>query len=295
MPLKGRLGLESARVPQTDRHGLMWLERGKLAVESGNVVFTTAGSDFLEAGAYDIPFQQVSNLLLGPGTTISHDAMRLLARHQTGMVAVGSGGVRIYAVSMPFGPDRSKLGRRQARVWADDALHTLVARRMYAMRFDEVPPQRDLDALRGIEGRRIKESYERLSDQYGIAWKGRDYDREHPEHNDVINQAINHAATAMYAAGRIAVAVTGAIPELGFVHESSGHAFALDIADLYRTSITLPIAFKATRRYEDHGRSDIEPVTRKLAGETIRKDDVVPDMIDDIQEVLDVDDDCDDA
>lgn len=28
--LKGRLGLESARIPHRDRHGLMWLERGNL-------------------------------------------------------------------------------------------------------------------------------------------------------------------------------------------------------------------------------------------------------------------------
>ncbi|MFB6351786.1 MAG: type I-E CRISPR-associated endonuclease Cas1, partial [Bradymonadaceae bacterium] len=73
MPLKGRLGLESARVPHADRHGLMWLERGRLAVEDGNVVFTTAGSPRLESGAYDIPFQKVSCLLLGPGSVVSHD------------------------------------------------------------------------------------------------------------------------------------------------------------------------------------------------------------------------------
>jgi CRISPR-associated protein Cas1 len=30
--LKGRLGLESARIPHADRHGLLWLERGELCV-----------------------------------------------------------------------------------------------------------------------------------------------------------------------------------------------------------------------------------------------------------------------
>jgi len=57
MVLKGRLGLETARVPHTDRHGLMWLERGRLAVEDGNLVFSTAGNDKLKGGAYEIPFQ----------------------------------------------------------------------------------------------------------------------------------------------------------------------------------------------------------------------------------------------
>lgn len=41
--LKGRLGLEGARVPHKDRHGMLWLSRGKLAVRSGTLhpgVFT---------------------------------------------------------------------------------------------------------------------------------------------------------------------------------------------------------------------------------------------------------------
>lgn len=296
MPLKGRLGLETARVPHTDRHGLMWLERGRLAVEDGNLVFTTAGTDQLEAGAYDIPYQQISNILLGPGGVVSHDALRILARRNTGLLAVGSKGVRLYAVSMPFGPDRAKRARQHADIWSDEATRVEVARDMYRIRLGGSLPahQRDLDSLRGMEGSRMKQVYRNLADQYGVTWKGRRYDRNDPESNDPINKAINHAATAVYAAARIAVAVTGTVPQLGFIHESSGHAFALDIADLFRSSTTLPIAFRATKRFEKRG-GDIEPITRKLAGTTLRKDDVIPEMIDRIKEVLHVDDDRSDA
>lgn len=37
--LKGRLGLETARIPHADRHGLLWLERGTLSVEDGCLRF----------------------------------------------------------------------------------------------------------------------------------------------------------------------------------------------------------------------------------------------------------------
>lgn len=290
--LKGRLGLETARVPQADRHGLMWLERGRLAVEKGNLVFTTAGTDALEAGAYDLPFQQISNLLLGPGTVISHDALRLLARQQTGVLAVGSKGVRLYAQSMPFGPDRAKRARDHARLWNDEEKRIDVVRKMYAIRLGGELPEytRDINTLRGIEGQRVKRVYENLAQQYGVDWNGRRYDRHDPESNDLVNKAINHAVTATYAAARIAVAVTGTIPQLGFIHESSGRAFALDIADLFRSSMALPVAFRATKRCQKRGRTNIESTTRKLAGRTLRDDDVVPDMIDQIKEVLDVDD-----
>lgn len=289
MPLKGRLGLETARVPHADRHGLMWLERGRLAVKNGNLVFTTAGFDDLEAGAYDIPYQQVSTILLGPGGVVSHDALRILARRDTGLLAVGSKGVRLYATSMPFGPDRAARARQHAQLWADDETRVDVARDMYRRRLGgELPAhQRDLNSLRGIEGQRMKKVYRNLADQHSIEWNGRRYDRNNPESNDAPNKALNHAVTAVYAAARIAVAVSGTVPELGFIHESSGHAFALDIADLFRSSTTIPIAFRAAKKVQRHPGRDIEPTTRKLAGSTLRDEDVIPDMIDTIDDLID--------
>lgn len=291
------MGLETARVPHTDRYGLMWLERGRLAVESGNLVFTTAGTDDLKAGAYEIPMQQISNLLLGPGTVVSHDALRILARQQTGLLAVGSNGVRLYAVSMPFGPDRSALARKQARLWGNEETRVQVIRDMYAYRFGgELPDYaRDINSLRGMEGKRMKKVYQSLASQYGVTWNGRRYDRQNPEKNDAINKAINHVATATYAAAQIAVALTGTIPQLGFIHESSSRAFALDIADLFRHSIMLPIAFEATKKFERNRNLSVEAQARILAGNTFQKDDVIPQMIERIKEILDVDDDSDNA
>jgi len=295
MVFKARLGLDTARVPHTDRHGLMWLERGRLAVEDGNVVFTTAGSDVLAAGRYDIPFQQVSNILLGPGGVVSHDALRHLARQQTGLVAVGSKGVRLYAAFMPFGPDRSDRARRHAELWADPDRRIDMARAMYARRLGgELPPhRRDLDSLRGLEGTRVRQVYRTLSEQHGVPWSGRRYDRSNPESADPPNRALNHVVTAMYAAARVAVALAGALPQLGFIHESSGHAFALDIADLYRSEITVPVAFRAAKRFEERGGRTLESVARKMAGRTIYEEDVIPTMIDDIDELLAFDEDKD--
>ena len=70
--LRGRLGLETARVPHGDRHGLLWLSFGNLTVDDGCLRFTAAGGHDLAAGDYQIPHQTLSLILLGPGTTISH-------------------------------------------------------------------------------------------------------------------------------------------------------------------------------------------------------------------------------
>lgn len=284
--LKGRLGLETARIPHGDRHGLVWLARGKLYVEDGTLRFLAAGDGSLPGGDYAIPFQMLSCILLAPGTTVSHDALRLLARHGTGLIAVGEDGVRFYA-SMPFGPDASIIARRQVAAWADrDGERVYIARRMYAWRLGEVLPHADISVLRGMEGARMRESYARLAEQFGIAWVGRRYDRADPAATDMANQAINHAATAVQAAAMSAVAATGALPQLGFIHEDSGNAFCLDIADLYRDSVTLPVAFGAVRECRRTGSGDVERTTRRLAGRAFREQQLIPSMIDRIKELF---------
>jgi len=190
--LAGRLGLEKARIPHADRHGLVWLERGRLEVEDGCLRFITAGGGDLDPGNYQIPHQAVSIILLGPGSSVTHDALRLLARHGCALAAVGEGAVRFYTAP-PLLPDSSAAARSQVTLWADPKSRMEVARAMYAMRFGEFVLTRDIDTLRGQEGARIKRSYQLAAQRFGIPWNGRLYDRANPDASDTPNQALNHA------------------------------------------------------------------------------------------------------
>lgn len=288
--LSGRLGPETARIPHADRYGLLWLSRGALTVRNGTLRFerhSPAGSDSpLEEGEYGIPFQSHSIILLGPGSTVSHDALRLMARHGTGLVAVGEDGVRCYTAP-PLMPDTSDIARRQMRAWGDaQGSRITVARKMYAMRLGEVLPHRNISALRGIEGARMRRTYQNLAQKYGVTWRRRLYDRANPLSADIPNQAINHASVAVTAAAVIAVTAVGAIPQLGFIHEHSGDAFALDIADLFRDTILLPAAFGAAADLDRNPNLNIERHTRRTTGRMLRTERVIPKMIDRIKELF---------
>jgi CRISPR-associated protein Cas1 len=178
------------------------------------------------------------------------------------------------------------MARLQVKAWTDPRQRIRLARWMYAWRLGEVLPEADIAVLRGIEGARVKESYALLAKQYGIRWQGRRYDRADPEATDIPNQAINHAATAVEASAMVATAAVGAIPQLGFIHEDSGVAFCLDIADLFRATITVPAAFQAAREIERGSKLGVERVTRKTAGRMIREKAVIPEMIDRIKELF---------
>lgn len=284
--LAGRLGLESARLPHADRHGLVFLDRGRLTVEDGCLTFDCAGGGMTPAGRYGLPHQSVSLILIGPGSAVSHDALRILARHNVGLAAIGEDGVRFYT-AMPLLPDFSHLARAQARFWADERRgRSLVARRMYAHRLGEVLPHRDIAVLRGIEGARMKETYRIEAERAGVRWIGRRYDRARPQAADLPNQALNHAASALEAAAAIAVAATATIPQLGFIHEDSGQSFVLDIADLVRATIAIPCAFKAAAVCARRPGENIERLARRMTGERMKRDGVIPKLIDLVKAVL---------
>ena len=285
--MRGRLGLETARIPHADRHGLLWLSRGALTVRDGTLRFERrAGADSgspLDEGEYGIPFQTLSMILLGPGSTVSHDALRLMARHGTALVAVGQDGVRCYTAP-PIMPDTSDIARRQMRAWGDaEGSRITIARKMYAMRLGEVFPHHGIEALRGMEGARARRTYQNLAQRYGIEWRGRRYDRANPLAADIPNQAINHASVAVTSAAVVAVIAVGAIPQLGFIHEHSGDAFPLDIADLFRDSVLIPAAFISASAALENPSISIERHTRRATGKMLREESVIPKMIDRIK------------
>ncbi len=286
--LKGRLGIDSAKVPHKDRAGLLYLARGALTARDGTLAFMqkeATAADALAPGDYAVPLQGVSMILLGPGSTVSHDALRLLAYARTALAAVGEDGVRLYTAP-PLIPDRSGLARAQARFWADGDMRTAVARRMFAWRMGKAPPHRSLDALRGMEGARMRESYRLLAQRIGVNWRGRRYDRARPQEADLPNQALNHAAGAVEGAAAIAVAATATIPQLGFIHEDPGQSFVLDIADLYRDAVTVPCAFRAAKRVAERPEENIERVVRRSVGQTLVREQVIPTMINRIKSLF---------
>ncbi len=275
--LPGRLGLDGAELRHEDRSAFVAFRMGRLEVTEGCLRFVSDGGDQV------IPYQRVSCIILEPGTSITHDALRLLARHGVGLVATGMDGVKCYTAP-PLLSDSSDLARRQARAWADPELRLHIARKQFAMRFGETPPARDLDALRGLEGARIREAYRHHAQASGIKW---DVPRSVERGRGDANTVLNYAADAVYAAAATAVYTTATIPQLGFLHEDSGRAFVLDVADLHRTSVTIPSAFKALRGWMDQG--ETESLERKVRGvmmEQLRRRSLVAAMIDQIAEML---------
>jgi CRISPR-associated protein Cas1 len=200
---------------------------------------------FTPDGRITLPAANLSSVVLGPGTRITHAAIKVLADCGALIAWTGSEGLTFYA----SGQSKTRLSQgveRQARFWADPALHLEVVRRMYGYRFNELLPKHlTLQQIRGKEGVRVRETYQSLAKEYGVQWNGRKYDRNSWDDADPINKALSAANAALYAIVLAGLHSLGYSPSLGFIHTGKQLSFVYDIADLVKTETSMPAAFEA--------------------------------------------------
>lgn len=191
-----------------------------------------------------IPAAFIGAVLLGPGTRITHGAVRLLGDSGTSICWVGEHGVRMYAAGL--GPSRgAQLVLRQAYLVTRPVERLRVARAMYGLRFpDEDVTAATMQQLRGREGTRVKRIYREQAELNGVTWDARQYKRDDPDSSDDVNSLLSMGNSCLYAACHAAIVGIGASPALGFVHTGKSLSFVLDIADLYKAEYTIPLAFE---------------------------------------------------
>lgn len=191
-----------------------------------------------------VPAAMIAAMLVGPGTRITHGAITLLADSGTCVSWVGEHGVRMYAAGL--GPARgAQVAQRQAQLVVDKHSRLQVARRMFEMRFpDDDVSEATMSVLRGMEGARVKKLYRYHAKRTGVEWKRREYRAGDAfGAGDDVNRLLSAGNAVLYGVCHAAIVGVGAIPSLGFVHVGNATSFVLDIADLYKAELTIPLAF----------------------------------------------------
>jgi CRISPR-associated protein Cas1 len=118
---------------------------------------------------------------------------------------------------------------------------------MYQFRFDFVlAPDLGIEQIRGYEGARVRKAYQEASRRFGVAWRGREYDRRLWQLSDPVNRALSAANACLNSLCHAAILSGGYAPGLGFVHTGKQLSFVYDIADLYKIDLTVPLAFRLT-------------------------------------------------
>lgn len=235
-----------------------------------------------------LPAAALSAVILGPGTSITQPAIVALGRAGCSVSFVGSGAVRSYGTFLsPNAP--TSLLQLQASVVSDHTLRVTAVKTMFAKRFPDagmIPSSVNdltLEHLRGFEGIRMKAVYQMQARQHHLSnWhrnSGTDPEMGTP---DGVNVALNYANTALYGVTHSVIGLLGLSPGLGILHTGNRMSFVLDIADLYKSDLTIPLAFNAGSAPNPQ----LE-VMRQLRRK-FRLLRLIPRIVDDIHEVLGV-------
>ena len=259
-----------------DSWSYLYVEHARIDQEAKAIAIQDA------RGMTPVPCTSLALLMLGPGTTITHAAVNVLA--QTGCLVAwtGEGAVRFYAQGM--GETRSsKRLLWQAWQWAGVTRRLEVVTRMYRTRFAEhLDPALSLRQIRGKEGIRVREAYARASRETGVEWSGRQYNRANWTASDPINRALSAANSCLYGVCHAAIVSAGYSPSIGFVHTGKVLSFVYDIADLYKVELTIPAAFKAVQDQSEN----LERQVRLRCRDSFKESRLLARIVDDIDRVL---------
>jgi len=236
-------------------------------------------------GTRPVPCANLTTLMIGPGTTITHAAVQTLADNGCMVLWTGEQGVRFYAQGM--GETRAARNLlRQSWLCSHEQFRLRVVRRMYEIRFTETLDESlTLQQIRGKEGIRVREAYQQASRETGVEWMGRAYRRERWADADPVNRALSAANSCLYGICHAAIVSAGYSPALGFVHTGKMLSFVYDIADLYKVELTVPMAFSVTAELAG---SNMESEIRRRCRDAFHEGRLMQRIVPDIDRVLSV-------
>ena len=250
-------------IAMKERVSLLFIEYGEIDVIDG--AFVVVDKTGIRT---QIPLGSIACLMLEPGTRVSHRAAALASRVGTLLVWVGEAGVRLYSAGQPGGARADRL-LYQAKLALDDAARLKVVRKMYEIRFGEPSPQhRSVEQLRGIEGARVRKTYQLLAQRYGVKWTHRDYDAEEWGSGDMPNRCMSSATACLYGITEAAVLAAGYAPAVGFIHTRKPLSFIYDIADLVKFDTVVPVAFKIAAKEPANPEREVRLACRDVFRQT---------------------------
>ena len=243
-------------LPQVkDKYPFLYLERGRLEIDDSSVKWIDA-----DCNVVPIPVATINTLLLGPGTSVTHEAIKTATSANCSISWVGEDSLLFYAAGFLPTADTRNL-KLQMTLATDDASSLKVARAMFAKRFPDADLEgKTLNSMMGMEGNRVRALYQQKAEEYGVGWKGRQFTPGKFQVSDLTNQVITSTNAALYGILCSVVHAMGYSPHIGFIHSGSPLPFVYDLADLYKEKLCVDLAFFLSRemagRYDKHKVSD---------------------------------------
>jgi CRISP-associated protein Cas1 len=253
-------------LPQVkEKYPFIYLEKGRMEIDDSSVKWIDCDCNVVR-----LPVAMLNCILLGPGTTVTHEAVKVMAAANCGICWVGDDSMMFYASGQTPTSNTRNI-HHQMMLAANPASSLEVARRMYSYRFPDADLQKKtLSQMMGMEGLRVRKFYEELAVKYNVGWKGRRFEPGKFEMSDTTNKILTAANAALYSIILSAVHSMGYSPHIGFIHSGSPLPFIYDLADLYKQKVSIELAFSLT--FEMAGYYDRHKIATEFRKRVIEMD-----------------------
>lgn len=245
----------------TDKFEMLYAERSLIKVENGRVIVSGSGE------RHNIPQKNLQVLVMGKGTSITHDAVEKLAIEGVQIVWSGASGMPYIAAGVTqYHP--TQLQRDWIAAWNSEAGRLEMAKSIFQTRlefaFSKLDPgivdsekhaewlesgrsAASLERLLGFEGARLNWLYSQFARANKLGSFKRDHaktDTDTMDNVDRVNAYLSHGNALAYGVAAGAMWHLGLSPAYPLVHGLTRNGgLIFDAADLIKDAIILPWAW----------------------------------------------------
>lgn len=275
------LKLSRELIPQVkDKYPFVYLEHGRLEIDDSSVKWIEATGHVIS-----IPCATVNTILLGPGTSVTHAAIKSMSESNCTVCWIGSDSLLYYATGETPTANTYTL-KKQISLYSNSKKKLETARTLFSFRFPDLElKEKSLSEMMGMEGYRVKELYKKVAEKYEIPWDGRNYIPGKINLSDTTNKILTCCNVALYGILLSVVHALGFSPRIGFIHSGCPLPFVYDIADLYKPEVSIDLAFKLTK---EMGGEYIKDVVADAFRERICNNNILERSVKDIGKIMGV-------
>lgn len=268
-------------IPQVkDKYPFVYLEHGRLEIDDSSVKWIEATGHVIS-----IPCATVNTILLGPGTSVTHAAIKSMSESNCTVCWIGSDSLLYYATGETPTANTYNL-KKQISLYSNSQKKLETARTLFSFRFPDLElKEKSLSEMMGMEGYRVKALYKNVAEKYEIPWDGRNYIPGKINLSDTTNKILTCCNVALYGILLSVVHALGFSPRIGFIHSGCPLPFVYDIADLYKPEVSIDLAFKLTK---EMGGEYIKDVVADAFRERICNNNILERSVKDIGKIMGV-------
>lgn len=230
-------------VRMESRLGFQYIEKSAIYVKDNNLVVSankpTRQRHVLCPSAYTC-------ILLGAGTSVSRDAIKMLSDCGTTVLWCGKRGMSMYTVGL-----NANSSMTNAKTQIDRIMNHRLSL-WKKLLFCRSISYRDTDNVKElllIEATFMKKQYAEIANKFGLTWNGRIPQTSKMDPNDTMNFAITICNMALYGIATACISGMGYLPQFGIIHGSGATPLSYDVADTVKTETTIPVAMEYVSKH----------------------------------------------